>query len=87
MAIGVLEALASRRLRPGRDIGVIAFDDAPWAALLDPPLTVVAQPAYDIGARAAELLLGRITDTAGTGREPTATTLEARLIPRASSHR
>ncbi|MEC3981408.1 LacI family DNA-binding transcriptional regulator [Amycolatopsis sp. H20-H5] len=84
MAIGVLEALAARGLRPGRDVGLVAFDDAPWATLVDPPLTVVAQPAYDIGAVAAELLLARIADT---GREPSSTTLEAHLIERASSRR
>jgi len=32
-------------------------DDVPWAELCDPPLTVVARPAYDIGYRACEMLL------------------------------
>ncbi|RZQ63256.1 LacI family DNA-binding transcriptional regulator [Amycolatopsis suaedae] len=82
MAIGVLEALAERGLRPGRDVGVVAFDDAPWATLIDPPLTVVAQPAYEIGAEAARLLLARIADNT---RGPTATLLDARLIERGSS--
>jgi LacI family transcriptional regulator len=84
MAIGVLEALASRGLRAGRDVGVVAFDDAPWATLIDPPLTVVAQPAYEIGTVAARLLLARISGGSG---EPTATMLNARLVERASSHR
>ena len=84
MAIGVLEALRAEGLRLGREIGVVAFDDVPWATLIDPPLTVVAQPAYEIGAEAARLLLARIAD--GT-LAPTATTLEARLIERGSSHR
>ncbi|GAA1951455.1 LacI family DNA-binding transcriptional regulator [Amycolatopsis minnesotensis] len=84
MAVGVLEVLAARGLRLGRDIGVVAFDDAPWATLVDPPLTVVAQPAYDIGTRAAQLLLARIGDNT---RETTSATLAARLIPRGSSSR
>lgn len=84
MAVGVLEVLAERGLRLGRDIGVVAFDDAPWATLVDPPLTVVAQPAYDIGTRAAQLLLARIGDNT---RETTSATLAARLIPRGSSSR
>ncbi|MBB4682959.1 LacI family DNA-binding transcriptional regulator [Amycolatopsis jiangsuensis] len=84
MAIGVLEALAARDLRPGRDVGLVSFDDAPWATLIDPPLTVVAQPAYEIGRVAAELLLARIAD----GTRPAVTkTLDARLIERQSSHR
>ncbi|WP_326836793.1 LacI family DNA-binding transcriptional regulator [Amycolatopsis rhabdoformis] len=84
MTIGVLEALTSRGLRPGRDVGIVSFDDAPWTTLIDPPLTVVAQPAYEVGRVAAQLLLARITD--GT-RRPTTTTLEARLIERQSSRR
>jgi LacI family transcriptional regulator len=84
MAIGVLSALAEHGLRPGRDAGVIAFDDVPWAGLVDPPLSVVAQPAYDIGTAAAQLLLARIADP---GRPPTTTTLGARLITRGSSLR
>ena len=84
MAIGVLEALRAHGLRPGRDVGVVAFDDVPWAGLVDPPMTVVAQPAYEIGTVAAHLLLARITDNT---RAPTTTTLGARLIERGSSHR
>ncbi|GAB3449874.1 LacI family DNA-binding transcriptional regulator [Actinophytocola sediminis] len=84
MAVGVLAALGERGLRPGRDVGVVAFDDVPWAELVDPPLTVVAQPAYEIGTVAAQLLLARIGDNA---RAATTTTLAARLIERGSSHR
>lgn len=84
MTIGVLQALGETGLRPGRDIGVVAFDDVPWATLVDPPLTVVAQPAYDIGAEAARLLLTRIGEPT---RPPAATILDTRLIERGSTHR
>lgn len=84
MAAGVLAALGERGRLPGRDVGVVAFDDVPWAELVDPPLTVVAQPAYEIGTVAAQLLLARIGDNA---RAATTTTLAARLIERGSSHR
>jgi LacI family transcriptional regulator len=84
MAIGVLAALAELGLRLGEDVGVVAFDDAPWAPLVNPPLSVVSQPAYEIGTVAAQLLLDRIAD--GT-RLPTTTTLTATLIPRGSSTR
>ena len=84
MAVGVLSALRVHGLRAGRDVGVVAFDDAPWAGLVEPPLTVVAQPAYEIGTVAAKLLLARIADHT---RTPTTTTLAARLVERGSSHR
>ncbi|GAB3284342.1 LacI family DNA-binding transcriptional regulator [Parasphingorhabdus pacifica] len=84
MAVGVLETLGELALRPGRDVGVVAFDDAPWTTLLDPPLTVVKQPAYDMGAVAAQLLFSRIN---GDQSAPTTTTLSAHLIPRGSTKR
>ncbi|TCO26441.1 LacI family transcriptional regulator [Kribbella steppae] len=84
MAVGVLQALQELKIRPGRDVGLVAFDDAPWAELVDPPLSVVAQPAYEIGTVAARLLLARIADST---RAPTTTTLGARLLERGSSHR
>ncbi|KEI43257.1 LacI family DNA-binding transcriptional regulator [Saccharopolyspora rectivirgula] len=84
MAVGVLETMAELELRPGRDVGVVVFDDAPWTTLLDPPLTVVAQPAYDMGTVAAQLLLSRIS---GERTEATTTTLSAHLVVRQSSSR
>ncbi|MTD57364.1 LacI family DNA-binding transcriptional regulator [Amycolatopsis pithecellobii] len=82
MAIGVLEVLAEAGLRPGRDVGVVAFDDAPWTTLINPSLTVVAQPAREIGAEAARLLLARIAEPA---HPPVVTILGAHLIPRGST--
>jgi LacI family transcriptional regulator, galactose operon repressor len=84
MAVGVLQALQEHGVKPGRDVGLVAFDDVPWAELIDPPLSVVAQPAYEIGTVAARLLLARIADNT---RPATTTTLGARLIERGSSHR
>lgn len=84
MAIGVLEALTSRKMRPGRDVGIVAFDDVAWATLIDPPLSVVAQPPYEIGRAAAELLIARISDS---DRDPVTRTLDAHLIERGSSSR
>lgn len=84
MAIGTLEALTEANLRLGRDVGVVAFDDVPWATLIDPPLTVVAQPAYEIGEQAAKLLLGRIGASTSA---PRTTMLAARLIERGSTVR
>jgi LacI family transcriptional regulator len=84
MAIGVLAALSELDLELGADVGVVAFDDAPWAPLVNPPLSVVSQPAYEIGTVAAQLLLARISDST---RTPTTTTLHATLITRGSSMR
>lgn len=84
MAIGVLEAMGERDLRPGRDVGVVAFDDAPWAMALNPPMSAVVQPAYRIGSEAARLLLARISDP---DRPVERIVLDARLVVRGSSRR
>ncbi|MBO4270828.1 LacI family DNA-binding transcriptional regulator [Microbispora triticiradicis] len=77
--LGEAAVLAARELdvRIPRDVSLIMFDDVPWAELCSPPLTVIAQPAQDIGYRAAELVLRQ-------GRRPPAVTLPTRLVVRAS---
>lgn len=85
MALGALAELRSRGLVVGRDIGIVTFDDAPWAPYLDPPISVVAQPAYEIGSGAAQQLFTRISgDKAGF---PRSTVLSTRLVVRESSLR
>ena len=62
MAMGALRAARDAALRVPEDVGLIAFDDVPWGARIDPPLTVVAQPTYDLGLSAARILLDRIRE-------------------------
>jgi LacI family transcriptional regulator len=54
--IFALEALRAERLRIPNDVAFIGFDDAPWASLLSVPLTVVRQPALELGRHAALLI-------------------------------
>jgi LacI family transcriptional regulator len=60
LALGVMTGLKRRKLQIGRDVGLIGFDDAVWAPVVEPPLSVVAQPAYEMGVEAARLLVKRI---------------------------
>jgi LacI family transcriptional regulator/LacI family repressor for deo operon, udp, cdd, tsx, nupC, and nupG len=60
MAIGAIEAIHKCHLNIPGDVAIIGFDDFPWADALDPPLSVVRQPAYEVGRAAAELLLKRL---------------------------
>jgi LacI family transcriptional regulator len=62
MTLGALQAIHERGLSIPDDIGIISFDDMSWATSLQPPLTAVAQPTYELGATAAELLLARMRD-------------------------
>jgi len=62
ITLGALETIHKRRLNIPKDIAIIGFDDMYWSISLNPPLTAVRQPAYEIGKRAAELLIQRIND-------------------------
>ena len=57
LALGVLEELQSLNLNCTDDIGIVSFDDHPWAAVSCPPLTVVRQPTRKIGQTSAEMIL------------------------------
>jgi len=63
IAIGAIQALRSNGLRVPEDISLVCFDDIPTSHMIEPFLTVVAQPAYQIGQRAAELLVTHITQS------------------------
>ena len=71
-------------MRPGRDLGLICFDDAPWAPFIDPPISVISQPAYRMGAQAARCLVERI---GGAVAPPRRIVLGADLVVRESSLR
>jgi LacI family transcriptional regulator len=60
MALGAMHAIRSAGLRIPDDIAVISVDNPPWAELLDPPLTVLAQPIRAMATRAVELLIRRL---------------------------
>lgn len=57
MAIGAARALHQHKIRVPDDVELIGFDDIEFAAMLEPPLSTIAQPAQEMGASSAELLL------------------------------
>lgn len=82
-ALGVLRAFRDCGLRTPEDIGFATFDELTVPDLFTPSITTVVQPAYDIGFRAAEILLDRIKGTAQS--ETITLRLPAHLEIRASS--
>jgi len=82
--LGVVEALRDAGLKVPRDVAVAGFDDLPWTRLVEPGVTVIAQPTYDMGREAAELLLERIADPEKPVRR---VVLRGELVVRGSSER
>lgn len=62
IAVGVLRALNQAGLKVPEDIAFAGFDDFELAAVLHPRLTLVRQPAYELGRRSAELLFDRLEE-------------------------
>lgn len=62
VALGALLALRQHGLHVPQDVALATFDDFEIASLLDPFLTVIKQPAFEIGVEATALLLKRIDD-------------------------
>ena len=81
MTLGALQYINEQVFEIPCDIAIIGYDDMPWAASLRPPLTVVAQPDYEIGVLAARLMLDRISKPESSIKH---ITLDARLVLRAS---
>ncbi len=81
MTAGALEEIAARELKIPKQIAIVGFDELPLASVFNPPLTVVSQPAYEVGKCAAELLLKRIEESQ---RPPTSLKLLPKLIVRKS---
>ncbi len=57
MAMGAMRAVQERGLILGRDFGIVGFDDIPVAAQVQPPLTSIRQPIYEVGTRLCQMLI------------------------------
>ena len=60
-AVGAMDAAREAGLRLPRDLALVGFDDIEAAALVDPPLTTVVNPAYETGSVAGRMLFERMT--------------------------
>ena len=84
MTLGALRAVRDAGLRVPGDIALLGVDDPPWSALVDPPLTTLAQPVRAMAADAMELLLQRV---AGARTHPRRIVHPFELRERASTGR
>jgi LacI family transcriptional regulator len=62
IAIGAQKALQGSGVRVPEDVALVGFDDLPSGLITFPFLTVAAQPAYEMGQKAAEILLARLSN-------------------------
>lgn len=82
IAIGALKRLRDLGRTVPDEVALVGFDDIPWAALVEPPLTTIRQPFTALGECAVATLMDRIADP---DRAPVHHRLPVRLIERAST--
>ncbi|MFM8680182.1 MAG: LacI family DNA-binding transcriptional regulator [Alphaproteobacteria bacterium] len=68
LALPMLAALQGLGVAPGRDIGLLVFDEPAWATVVAPPLAVVRHPVAAIARSAWEILIERMERGGGDRR-------------------
>lgn len=87
IAIGAMKELKEKGYLIPDDIGVMGYDDIYMASLVEPSLTTVRQPNYQMGYKAMELLEERLKKAPGsenTLSEMKTITLDTEIIVRNS---
>jgi LacI family transcriptional regulator len=63
LALGFMRGLAKQGIRVPQDMAIVGYDDVDFANVLSPPLTTIRQPKYELGYKAAQLLLEETQDS------------------------
>lgn len=82
MAIGAMKAIKEGGMRIPLDISIVGFDDIDLASFVDPSLTTVKQPMFDIGRAAVKTLVAVIDEKQ---KSPTYKVLKTDLVIRQST--
>lgn len=82
LTAGAFQAIRNSGLSSPEDVAVVGFDETDWASLVEPSITLIAQPTEEIGRTATELLFQRIAEPT---RSPKTVILKGTLIKRDSS--
>lgn len=84
MAIGAMKEIQGHGLKVPESISIVGFDDIPTASLVTPALTTIAQPKYEMGVEAMNLLI-RMIEKKGASKSKVV--LDTRLVVRKSAKR
>jgi LacI family transcriptional regulator len=85
VAIGAMKVLKKNGIRIPEDIAIVGFTESKMAMIIEPNLTSVEQPTFEMGKAAAELLLEQIKTNCKIAQRTIL--LEAKLNIRESSQR
>ncbi|MEP0712885.1 LacI family DNA-binding transcriptional regulator [Algoriphagus sp.] len=83
VALDILTFWKSIGIKVPADMALAGFTNNPTAAVVEPPLTTVAQPGYEMGKLAVSHLLDQLEGLASD--DPISIVLETTLVPRQST--
>jgi len=82
LTAGAFQAIRDCNMTVPDDVALVGFDETTWGGLVNPPITVIAQPTTEIGRTATELLFQRIAEPE---RTPKTVVMKGKLLVRGSS--
>lgn len=85
LAIGALQACKNLGIRVPEDLAIAGFGNDDISRFVSPPLTTMAQPSFDMGQLAADLILEEINKEEGLQSIPQQRTIKPELIIRGST--
>lgn len=87
VSIGALSALRQMAIKVPDEVAVVSFDDIPENLTVNPFMTVVAQPPYEIGETATKILISRIKNSEVAPQDFKEVIFPVEMIVRESSGR
>lgn len=82
MTMGAISYFQEQYIKIPDEMAIVGFDDYEWAKIINPPLSTVKQPAFEMGQKAAEVILDRLRSQQQEAQEYV---LDTTLIVRKSS--
>jgi LacI family transcriptional regulator len=84
LTTGCLRILKARKINVPKEMGLVGFSNTDLTELLDPPLTIIKQPAFEMGELATNLLL-QLIESKRPVKDFETKTLATELIVRGST--
>lgn len=82
VAIGAFQRIKEANLKIPEDIGIVGFSNNKIASIVEPPLTTINQPSFEMGKRAAKIIIDMIENGL---TEPITEIMETELVVRNSA--
>ncbi|MBJ2176035.1 LacI family DNA-binding transcriptional regulator [Aureibaculum sp. A20] len=85
-AIGAIKCLIENEIKIPDDVAIVGFSNEPISTVINPTLTTINQPGFEMGKAATDLLIKNIKNETGLLREETLI-MDSNLIERQSSQK